>query len=128
VPESDVVAPSNTPPDFTRQVRVGDGSVREALLRGAFKIFDIDAEMMQPRVVEAMTDLVLLEIQHRNVDGAIGQHHPLIFVHFGHYDEPEILRYESPSVCSIGADVGHPHRPELPEFTLVPKGPHMATP
>jgi len=29
----------------------------------------------------------------------------LIFVSFGHYDEPEILRYENTSVCPIGADV-----------------------
>ena len=29
----------------------------------------------------------------------------LIFVPFGHYDEPEILRYANPSICPIGADV-----------------------
>ena len=29
----------------------------------------------------------------------------LIFVPFGHYDEPEILPYEIPLICSIGADV-----------------------
>jgi len=29
----------------------------------------------------------------------------LIFVPFGHCDEPEILRYENPSVCPEGADV-----------------------
>ena len=39
----------------------------------------------------------------------------LIFVPFGHYDEPEILPYENPSMCPIGADVRHsierrPHR------------------
>ena len=31
----------------------------------------------------------------------------LIFVPFGHYDEPEILPYEIPLICSIGADVRH---------------------
>ena len=31
----------------------------------------------------------------------------LIFVPFGHYDEPEILPYENPSICPIGADVRH---------------------
>jgi hypothetical protein len=29
----------------------------------------------------------------------------LIFVPFGHYDEPEILPYENPSMCPRGADV-----------------------
>jgi hypothetical protein len=29
----------------------------------------------------------------------------LIFVPFGHYDEPEILPYENPSICPKGADV-----------------------
>ena len=29
----------------------------------------------------------------------------LISVPFGHYDEPEILRYENTSACPIGADV-----------------------
>ena len=29
----------------------------------------------------------------------------LIFVPFGHDDEPEILRYEITSICPIGADV-----------------------
>jgi hypothetical protein len=29
----------------------------------------------------------------------------LIFVPFGHYDEPEILPYENPSICPRGADV-----------------------
>jgi hypothetical protein len=29
----------------------------------------------------------------------------LIFVPFGHYDEPEILPYENTSVCPMGADV-----------------------
>ncbi len=29
----------------------------------------------------------------------------LIFVPFGHYDEPEVLPYENPSICPIGADV-----------------------
>ena len=29
----------------------------------------------------------------------------LIFVPFGHYDEPEILSYAIPLFCSIGADV-----------------------
>ena len=28
----------------------------------------------------------------------------LIFVPFGHYDEPENLSYENPSVCPKGAD------------------------
>ena len=31
----------------------------------------------------------------------------LISVPFGHYDEPEILRYENTSACPIGADVRH---------------------
>jgi len=31
----------------------------------------------------------------------------LIFVPFGHYDEPEILPYENPSMCPMGADVRH---------------------
>jgi hypothetical protein len=31
----------------------------------------------------------------------------LIFVPFGHYDEPEILRYAITSTCPIGADVRH---------------------
>ena len=34
----------------------------------------------------------------------------LIFVPFGHYDEPEILPYEIPLICSIGADVRHKGR------------------
>src|SRR5215510_950343 len=29
----------------------------------------------------------------------------LIFVPFGRCDEPEILRYATPSICSVGADV-----------------------
>jgi hypothetical protein len=28
----------------------------------------------------------------------------LIFVPFGHCDEPEILRDANPSICSVGAD------------------------
>jgi hypothetical protein len=31
----------------------------------------------------------------------------LIFVPFGHYDEPEILPYENPSICPRGVDVRH---------------------
>ena len=31
----------------------------------------------------------------------------LIFVPFGHCDEPEILRSANPSICSVGADVRH---------------------
>ena len=31
----------------------------------------------------------------------------LIFVPFGHYDEPEILRYAITSICPKGADVRH---------------------
>jgi hypothetical protein len=31
----------------------------------------------------------------------------LIFVPFGHYDEPETLRYAKPQICPIGADVRH---------------------
>jgi hypothetical protein len=31
----------------------------------------------------------------------------LIFVPFGHYDEPEILPYENTSICPKGADVRH---------------------
>ena len=27
---------------------------------------------------------------------------------FGHYDEPEVLSYAIPLICSIGADVGQP--------------------
>ena len=30
----------------------------------------------------------------------------LIFVPFGHYDEPEILPYENASACPIGANIG----------------------
>ncbi len=29
----------------------------------------------------------------------------LIFIPFGHYDEPEILLYENPSICPKGVDV-----------------------
>ena len=29
----------------------------------------------------------------------------LIFVPFGHYDEPEILPYEIPLICSIGFEL-----------------------
>jgi hypothetical protein len=29
----------------------------------------------------------------------------LIFIPFGHYDEPEILSYENTSMCPKGADV-----------------------
>jgi hypothetical protein len=29
----------------------------------------------------------------------------LIFVPFGHYDEPETLPYENPSICPRGVDV-----------------------
>src|SRR5262245_38103808 len=32
----------------------------------------------------------------------------LIFVPFGRCDEPEILRYANPSICSVGADVRQP--------------------
>ncbi len=32
----------------------------------------------------------------------------LIFVPFGHYDEPEIFRYEIISICPIGVDVRQP--------------------
>jgi hypothetical protein len=35
----------------------------------------------------------------------------LIFVPFGHYDEPEILPYENPSMCPMGADVRQPIHP-----------------
>ena len=38
----------------------------------------------------------------------------LIFVPFGHYDEPEILRYAITSIYPKGADVRH----SLPAFTL----------
>ena len=34
----------------------------------------------------------------------------LIFVPFGHYDEPEILSYPIPLICPIGADVRQPER------------------
>ncbi|MDG2480815.1 MAG: CocE/NonD family hydrolase C-terminal non-catalytic domain-containing protein, partial [Alphaproteobacteria bacterium] len=33
----------------------------------------------------------------------------LIFVPYGHYDQPEKLHYENPSVCPKGADVRHFH-------------------
>ena len=33
--------------------------------------------------------------------------HGLIFVPFGHYDEPEFLRYAITSICPVGADVRH---------------------
>jgi hypothetical protein len=32
----------------------------------------------------------------------------LIFVPFGHYDEPKIHPDENPSICPRGADVRHP--------------------
>ncbi len=31
----------------------------------------------------------------------------LIFIPFGHYDEPEILLYENPSICPKDVDVTH---------------------
>jgi len=37
----------------------------------------------------------------------------LIFVPFGHYDEPEILPYENPSICPRGADVRHAGEREI---------------
>ena len=37
----------------------------------------------------------------------------LIFVPFGHYDEPEILPYEIPLICSIGADVRQYYTPRM---------------
>ena len=36
----------------------------------------------------------------------------LIFVPFGHYDEPEILRDPITSICPKGADVRHNLQPE----------------
>ena len=46
-------------------------------------------------VEEALWD----EVQQKLMDFS------LIFVPFGHYDEPEILRYAITSICPIGADV-----------------------
>ena len=57
----------------------------------------------------------------------------LIFVPFGHYDEPEILRYAITSICPKGADVRHfPAEWEVPNdqriealdvnFQIVPSG------
>ncbi|MDP7650447.1 MAG: hypothetical protein QGF38_01925, partial [Rhodospirillales bacterium] len=47
----------------------------------------------------------------------------LIFVPFGHYDEPEILPYANPSMCPKGADVRHAYtvvfelnKPEMKKF------------
>jgi len=40
----------------------------------------------------------------------------LTFVPFGHYDEPEILRYEKRLICPKGADVRH-HIPTRPTAT-----------
>ena len=37
----------------------------------------------------------------------------LIFVPFGHYDEPEILRYAITSICPKGADVRHTGEAEV---------------
>ena len=44
----------------------------------------------------------------------------LIFVPFGHYDEPEILRYENSSICPIGADVRHfdEYKKSVAKYTL----------
>ena len=39
------------------------------------------------------------------LDHSMGADHCLIFVPFGHYDEPGILPYENPSICPRGADV-----------------------
>jgi len=40
----------------------------------------------------------------------------LIFVPFGHYDEPEILPYENPSICPRGADVRQSAGTVTPDF------------
>lgn len=37
----------------------------------------------------------------------------LIFVPYGHYDEPENLTYENPSICPKGADVRQDARNKL---------------
>ena len=38
----------------------------------------------------------------------------LIFVPFGHYNEPEILRYAIISMCPKGADVRQHSAPSIP--------------
>ena len=44
----------------------------------------------------------------------------LIFVPFGHYDEPEILRYAITSIYPKGADVRQfTQTPELPEIVML---------
>jgi hypothetical protein len=45
----------------------------------------------------------------------------LIFVPFGHCDEPEILSYENPSVGPKGADVRHTQSLMQTEVYSVPK-------
>ncbi len=50
----------------------------------------------------------------------------LIFVPFGHYDEPETLRYEITSICPKGADVRQPQQLALAWDQLLiaePEGP-----
>ena len=44
-------------------------------MRRAFEVFDEDAEVMQPGEVHAVVELVLLELQHRDVEMAVRQHH-----------------------------------------------------
>jgi HK97 family phage portal protein len=44
----------------------------------------------------------------------------LIFVPFGHYDEPEILRYAITSICPKGADVRHANRLNIGGFLIHP--------
>jgi len=41
------------------------------------------------------------------LDYSMGADHCLIFVPFGHYDEPKTLPYENPSICPRGVDVRH---------------------
>src|SRR4030095_13239877 len=50
-------------------------AVLEAFLRSTFQIFDVDAEVMEPREIHPMIDLVLIKLQHGNVDVTVGQHH-----------------------------------------------------
>jgi hypothetical protein len=53
-----------------RQLVIGDSTVREALVCRPFQVIDVDAEMMQRGVIQTPADLILLKIQHRNVDRA----------------------------------------------------------
>src|SRR5690349_6667074 len=50
-------------------------SVRQRPFRGTFQVLDEDSKMMQSGEFETMIDLILFEIQHRNIDRTVGQHY-----------------------------------------------------